>query len=145
MTDPADTMTERVLPVLDDPETAGFWAAAAKHRLVVRACASCGVERHLPRAFCARCGTVSDHWVEVSPAGRLISWTVVEHQVHPGYPTPYTVLLVELEDRPGMRMVGQLVGAPPVPLAAGQAMEAWFEQVGDTVLPQWRPADGSWS
>ena len=145
MTGTVDAMSSRVLPVVDDPETAGFWAAAAEHRLVVRGCASCGTERHLPRAFCAGCGTVSDHWVEVPPAGRLVSWTVVEHQVHPGYPTPYTVLLVELEGRPGMRMVGQLPGRPPAPLTAGQPMEAWFEQVGDTVLPQWRPTDGSWS
>ncbi len=138
-------MTDRVLPVLDDPETAGFWAAAAEHRLVVRACGNCGKERHLPRAFCADCGTVSDHWVEVPPRGRLVSWTTVQHQVHPGYPTPYTVLLVELEDRPGMRMVGQLPGQPVTPLTAGQPVEAWFEHVDDTVLPQWRPTEGEWS
>lgn len=144
MTPTADTATSRVLPVLDDPETAGFWAAAAEHRLVVRACPGCGRERHLPRAFCSACGTVGESWVDVPPAGRLVSWTVVEHQVHPGYPTPYTVLLVELDGRPGVRMMGQLPGRPSIELSAGQPMEAWFEHVGDTVLPQWRPVGGAW-
>jgi hypothetical protein len=44
-----------------------------------------------------------------------------------------------------MRMVGQLPGQPVTPLTAGQAVEAFFEQVGDTVVPQWRPTEGEWT
>lgn len=127
-----------VLPAIDDPETAGFWAAAAQGRLVVRVCPSCSQVQHLPHAFCARCGTVGEQWVDVPPRGTLYSWTVVEHQVHPGYPAPYTVVLVELEHMPGVRMVGLLRGRPE--LSPGMPMEAWFEDADGVTLPQWRPA-----
>ena len=69
---------------------------------------------------------------------RSYSWTIVEHQVHPAYPVPYTIVLVELDDHPGVRFVGHLAGAPQ--LTDGQAMRVWFEQLDDgVVLPQWAP------
>ncbi len=73
--------------------------------------------------------------------GRVYSWTVVAHQVHPAFPAPYTLVLVELDDHPEARMVGSIPGRHD--FVAGQQMEAWFETVGeDVVLPQWRPVDG---
>ena len=69
--------------------------------------------------------------------GRLVSWTTAEHQVHPAYPVPYTIVLVQLDDRPGVRFVRSLPGAPQ--LTDGQAMRVWFEEVEDAALPQWEP------
>lgn len=125
-------------PVTDDRDTGGFWAAAREGKLVVRVCAGCGAVLHLPRAYCHRCGTWSEEWKQVSGTGRLASWTVVEHQVHPAFPVPYTVVLVELDDAPGTRLVGSLPGAPE--LVCGQPMQVWFERLDDEVtLPQWKP------
>ncbi len=130
---------QRPLPVTEDRDTGGFWAAAREHRLVVRTCAQCGAVLHMPRSYCHSCGTWSEQWTDVAPRGKLYSWSTVEHQVHPGFPVPYTVVLVELDDRPGVRLVGQLPGTPE--LHAGQAMEAWFDDIDDTTtVPQWRPA-----
>jgi len=58
--------------------------------------------------------------------------------VHPAFPVPYTLVLVELDDHPGVRFVGHLPGAPPVEV--DQPMQVRFEQL-DTgaVLPQWEP------
>jgi uncharacterized protein len=51
---------------------------------------------------------------------------------------PYTIVLVELDDHPGVRFVGYLAGAPQ--LTDGQPMRVWFEQLDDgVVLPQWAP------
>jgi hypothetical protein len=51
---------------------------------------------------------------------------------------PYTVVLVELVDHPGVRFVGYLAGAPQ--LTDGQAMAVRFEGLDDdVVLPQWEP------
>lgn len=128
----------RPLPVTDDRDTGGFWAAARQEKLVVRVCGGCGQVLHLPRAYCHHCGTWSEQWKEVAGRGRLASWTVAEHQVHPSFPVPYTVVLVELDDEPGVRLLGSIPGAPQ--LVAGQPMEAWFEHVDDdVVIPQWRP------
>jgi hypothetical protein len=63
----------------------------------------------------------------------------VEHQVHPAFPAPYTVVLVELDGTDGARLVGHLPGRPD--LVAGQAMVVRFEDAGEgVVLPQWIPA-----
>ena len=129
----------RPVPVADDRDTGGFFAAAARGELVVRRCAACARVLHLPRAYCAACGSWEGEWMPVTGRGHLYSWTVAEHAVHPAFEAPYTIVLVELDDEPRVRLVGHLPGAPE--LVAGQPMEAWFETVDDgTVLVQWRPA-----
>jgi uncharacterized protein len=128
----------RPLPVDDDVDTAGFFEAARRHELAVRVCDQCGAVLHMPRAYCRACGSWEGHWQPVSGRGRVYSWTTVEHQVHPAFRVPYTVVLVQLDDVPA-RLVGYLPGAPD--LAEGQPMEVWFETLDDgVVLPQWRPA-----
>jgi uncharacterized OB-fold protein len=127
----------RPLPVDDDVDTAGFFEAARRHELAVRVCDQCGAVLHMPRAYCRACGSWEGHWQPVSGRGRVYSWTTVEHQVHPAFRVPYTVVLVQLDDVPA-RLVGYLPGAPD--LAEGQPMEVWFETLDDgVVLPQWRP------
>jgi uncharacterized OB-fold protein len=129
----------RVLPVVDDRDTGGFWESAERGQLSIRVCDHCGEVLHLPRANCNQCGSWESSWKPTSGRGHLHSWTVVTHQVHPGFRPPYTIVLVELADYPAVRLIGYLDGDQD--LHAGQAMEVWFEQVGDgTVLPQWRPA-----
>jgi uncharacterized OB-fold protein len=128
----------RPFPVTDDHDTAGFFEAARRHELAIRMCDHCDAVLHLPVAYCRSCGSWDTHWQRVSGAGRLYSWTVVAHQVHPAFPAPYTLVLVELEDHPEARLVGSMPGRHE--LQAGQPMEVWFESLGDdVVLPQWRP------
>ena len=129
----------RVVPETADPDTGGFFAAAAREDLAVCACAACGAILHPPRAYCAGCGSGDTVWRTVSGHGRLYSWTTVEHQAHRAFPVPYTIVLVELDDAPEARLVGYLPGRPE--LEAGMPMRVWFEPVDDegTLLPQWRP------
>jgi uncharacterized OB-fold protein len=128
----------RIVPETGDPDTGGFFAAAAREELAVCACAACGAVLHPPRAYCA-CGRWDTVWRTVSGRGRLYSWTTVEHQTHRAFPVPYTIVLVELDDAPDARLVGYLPGRPA--LEAGMPMQVWFEPVDDdgTLLPQWRP------
>lgn len=131
--------TPRPVPYEDDPDTGGFFAAARRGELAVCTCAACGRTLHVPRGHCRHCGSFDVTWRSIAPTGRLHSWTVVEHQVHPAHPVPYTLVLVEPDEAPAARLVGSLPGR--VDLHAGQAMEAWFEEIaGGAVLPQWRPA-----
>jgi uncharacterized protein len=130
---------QRLLPATDDRDTAGFWEAARRGELVVRRCTSCDAVLHMPRAYCHHCGSWETAWRPVPGTGTLYSWTVVAHQVHPSFPVPFTVVLVDVDDAPGARMAGYLPGEPA--LTEGQPMTVWFEDVGDdVVLPQWRPA-----
>ena len=129
----------RLLPVDDDHDTGGFFAAAKEHRLVVRTCMECGKHLHLPRAYCAACRSWNTAWTEVEgDAGSLYAWTVVEHPIHPAYPVPYTVVLVDVDGAPGVRLVGHLPGHPD--LEPGQAMRLRFDEAGEGVtLPNWEP------
>jgi uncharacterized OB-fold protein len=129
------------VPVTDDVDTGGFFEAAERGELAIRICSRCDAVLHVPVAYCHRCGSWDTRWQAVAGTGRLFSWTVVAHQVHPAFPAPYTVVLVELDDHPEARLVGHLPGRPE--LQAGQAMEVWFERVNDVVLPQWRPSTRS--
>ena len=129
---------EPPLPVVDDPDTGGFFAAAARGQLALCTCGNCGAVLHLPRAYCHHCGSWEATWRPVAGRGRLYSWTTVEHQVHPAFPVPYTVVLVELADAPGARLLGYLPGRPE--LEPGLEMQASFEAVADdTTLVQWVP------
>ena len=135
-----DTTATPVLPVDDDRDTAGFFEAARRGELVVRACASCGAFLHLPVAYCRTCGSFDGHWQVVSGRGRLHSWTVVEHQVHPAYSTPYTIVLVESTRRPACATSGASAGRPD--LVDGMAMRVRFDTIDDgAALPQWETAD----
>ena len=127
-----------LVPVDDDRDTGGFFEAARRNELVIRMCDGCDAVLHMPRAYCHHCGSWEGRWQPVAGTGTVYSWTVVQHQVHPAYPVPYTVVLVELDDHPSVRMIGQLPGAPA--LAVGQRMQVWFETLdGGVVLPQWQP------
>jgi uncharacterized OB-fold protein len=128
----------RMLPYVKDRDTQGFFDAARERRLVFRACLACNKGLHPPTSHCPYCGSGNTHWREAVGRGRLHSWTTVTHAIHPGYTVPYTVVLVQLDDCPEVRLVGRLDGAPQ--LVAGMPMQVWFETVGEgIVLPQWRP------
>ena len=130
----------RLAPATSDPDTGGFFEAAARGQVALRYCADCGALLHLPRAYCWHCGGWNTSYRTVAPRARVYSWTVVEHQVHPAYPAPYTVALVELADDPAARLVTFLPGRAA--LQAGQDLQAWFEPLDNgTVLVQWRPAE----
>lgn len=129
------------LPVINDPDTAGFWLATQSGQVAVCVCANCGAALHLPRSYCHDCQSWTVEWRVVAPKARLVSWTVAEHQVHPAFPVPYTFVLVELDDAPGVRLAGHLRGRPA--LIAGMPMRADFVMHPDGVtLVNWIPAAG---
>jgi len=132
-------MAGRPLPTIDDCDTAPFFEAAKRHELAIQLCSRCEAVLHVPRAHCPQCGSWQTRWQVTNGLGRVYSWTVVEHQVVDGMPTPHTIVLVELEQYPAARLVGHIPGAPE--LTPGQLMQVWFEHVNDdVVLPQWKPA-----
>ena len=130
--------TQPMRPMVSDRDSGGFFAAASEGRLVYRACNTCQHALHPPTAHCPHCGGWDTDWRNAKGTGKLHSWTVVKHPVHPGYKTPYTLVVVALDDAPEVRLMGRIDGEPRV--KAGTAMQVWFEKGEDGVtLPQWRP------
>ena len=135
-------MPTRPLPDLQDPDNGFFWQGTARGEINVKHCNDCGRDQWPPRLGCAYCGSANIAWSLRSTFGTVFSWTVIHRSLTPGFATPYTVLLVELIDTPGVRMVGNLVNASSDALYAGMAVEAVFtpSEHGTVQLICWQPA-----
>ena len=113
--------------------------------LAVQTCASCGTRQHPPEEICHVCGNMAFSSTTVAGEGRVHSFTVVHHSVHPELDNvvPYTVVLVSLDAAPEVRVVGNLLPPSVDEVRIGLPVEAvWVSRDADgtTVrLPQWRP------
>ena len=118
---------DAVVPVVADRDTAPYWEAARRGQLVVQVCRPAGHVLHLPPGYCHRCDSFDVAWKPVAGRGTVHTWTVVEHPVDPRFPVPYTIVLVELDDHPGVRFVAELPGRPE--LSAGLPMVVRFDRM----------------
>jgi uncharacterized OB-fold protein len=115
------------IPPTVTEETAAFWAAAAEGRLVVERCAACGAESFPPRGICRACRGREMLSAEITEPGRVYSLTVNHQRWLPDLEVPYTIVLVEFDDHPGVRVTGRLRGCAPEDAAIGMAVEVGFE------------------
>ena len=128
---------ERPLPQ-PDPGTEFFWEATRRGELHILRCRTCGTYIHLPRPACRTCGSTDLAPDRVSGRGVVHSFTVT-HFPLPGYEPPFAVVLVELEEQKGLRLVSNLVGVPPDEIEIGLDVEVTFERIADDVtLPLFR-------
>ena len=140
----------------NDSEWKEFYAHARAHRLVMRACAACGLMRYPPTHACPWCMDLGWEWREVSGRGTIYSYEVVMHAIQPGFKeiAPYPVVLVELDEqrgRPtpdeGLRIIGNLVttdGRPEAEgnVAIGKRVRVTFQDLAaHMALPQFTLTD----
>jgi hypothetical protein len=135
-----------VLKPVTDADGAPFWEYAARGELRVQACADCGEPRFPPRPCCPHCQSFGCEWRPVSGRGRVWSYVVAHPPLLPDYAeqAPYNVVVVELEDAPRIRLVGNLVSRAG---AALNSLDPGRIRIGGRVqavfsdgLPQWVPA-----
>ncbi len=140
----------QVLPSTEDNDTAGFWAAARSHKLVIQKCEHCGTVRFPPHPYCFRCRTAAYVWLPVSGYGRIWTFAVVHKPTLAAFMpfVPFPIVYVELEDHLPIRVAGNLVALPgaainSVPsgsITIGQRVRVVFEKITDDVtLPRWMP------
>ena len=140
-----------ILPDVDHPEVAPFWAGCAEGELRVQACASCGRRRMPPRPMCPYCNSFDTTWELMSGRARVWSVVIPHPPLLPAYgeQAPYNVVVVELEDDPSIRFVGNVVleadaaldSIEPHTVEIGDPLQVVFSHVADDVwLPHWTPA-----
>jgi uncharacterized OB-fold protein len=129
-----------LLPVLDEHNRAYITTG----RLMVQACRSCGTVQHPPEDLCRSCGSHEVGPRESAGRGRIESAVVVHRAVHPALKdhVPYTVVLVSIDDAPGVNLVGNLRGAAANTAKIGARVRVVFEDVADPagdrlLIPQW--------
>ena len=126
----------RPLPTLT-LDTKEFWEGCRHHSLLIQKCHSCGALRHYPRPMCPKCNSMDYEWVKAGGKGKIYSWIVAVHQVHPALKTPYIIAIVELEE--GVRMNTNIVDCQPEELSLGMPVEVVFDDITQEVtLPKFR-------
>lgn len=118
-----------------------YWAACNEERLVMQRCAACGRFRWHPAPICTHCQHPGFEWAPLSGRGRLYSWTVITHPVHPAAvaKVPYVVVEVELEEQAGLRMISNLLGADPLAIRVDAPVSVCFERhPSGQALPMFR-------
>ncbi|HVM67508.1 MAG TPA: OB-fold domain-containing protein [Acidimicrobiales bacterium] len=144
-------MSDFVPPVLplETDETAGYFEGARAGELRILTCLACGRRRHPPCPACPWCHSTGREWKAVSGRGRVWSYVVPHPPLLPGFTelAPYNVVVVELDEDPTVRVVGNLVaevGAAPTETAVtiGEPVRAVFHQVEDVGFLQWARSTG---
>lgn len=127
---------------LDTP----FWEGMRNSRLLLQFCNSCKHWQWGPEWLCHRCHSFDLSYREAQPAGRIFSWERVWHPVHTALVGhgPYLLVLVELPEADGVRIIGNLLGDPQQQVTIGARVQGEFEHHTEAPEPfsllHWRPA-----
>ncbi|MEO8697145.1 MAG: OB-fold domain-containing protein [Acidimicrobiales bacterium] len=132
-----------VVPLIDERNEAFFTSGALR----LTRCRSCGHVQHPPGEVCTRCQAFDFGHVDAAPHGSIASFTLVHHAVNDqlAEAVPYNVVVVELDQFPHVRIVGNVIDATPAELCIGRTVTCDWVDVAvnqgdiETVrLPQWR-------
>lgn len=129
---------------LDKPFHDGLLA----HELWLQQCGDCATWQWPPEVICHRCRGFGPGWTQVEPEGVIFSWTRVWHPAREELTAavPYVVVVAELPQAGGARLVGNLLDDEPVtPIEVGRAVRGVFSDQHSAGHPytllQWRYAD----
>jgi uncharacterized OB-fold protein len=116
-----------LLPNVNSPLAAPFWAGARNRKLVMQRCAGCGTLRWPPKPICPTCqrqGAPED-WQEIPAAGEIWSFVVYHRAFHPSLEgkLPYNVAYIRLDAGP--MFISNVVGTND--LAIGQRVKARYD------------------
>lgn len=140
-----------LLPAPDEASVP-FFEWCARGELRIQRCSACDLRRMPPRPMCPACGSFDSEWQQMSGRGRVWSVAIPHPPLLSAYAeqAPYNVVIVELDDDPSIRLVGNVVAAPnarldsidPHSVAIGDALQVAFDDPfddgqGPVVLPRW--------
>ena len=139
---------EGFLLPLRDGDGQGFWEGALRGELRIQACGACGRLRFPPRPMCPHCRSTASEWKTMSGRGIIWSFVVPHPPLLEAYQavSPYNVIVVSLDEDPGIRLVGNLVASEDGPINAvdaatiriGEPVKVVFQRVAeDVALPRW--------
>jgi len=125
----------RTIPAPEpNPETKPYWDAAAKGRLLLKKCTSCGQVHFYPRAICPLCFSDKTEWQEASGRGSIYSFSVMRRAS-----VPYAIAYVTLAEGP--TMMTNIVDCDLDGIRIGQAVKVVFKPSdGGPPVPMFAPA-----
>ena len=129
-------------PPIPDYDAEEFWAGCNRGELLMQRCAACKKFRWLPRPMCPSCNSLEREWTKVSGMGKVYSWTIITHPVHPAAVSrvPYNVAQVQLDEDPNLILVTNLVGLGNEDIRIDMPVQVVFEEHEPGVkLPKFKP------
>lgn len=118
-----------------NPETAAYWAAAARGELLLKSCRSCGEAHFYPRSICPHCFSADTEWVAAAGTGEIYSFSVMRRA-----DPPYVIAYVTLAE--GVGMLTNIVDCDPDAVRIGAAVRVAFAERDGRTAPVFELADG---
>lgn len=119
---------QRPVPTPDELE---FWRSGADGRLRVQRCNACRRWQHPPNPVCHHCLSREVSYEPVSGTGTVYSVTINHQPWFPHLAEPYAVIVVELDEQPGLRFLSRIVGTAVTDVEIGLRVRVVFEPLGD--------------
>jgi uncharacterized OB-fold protein len=118
----------------------GFWAATRAHHLCVQQCSACNELRHPPLPTCPRCRSFEYQWRASTGVGSIFTYTIIHRASHPNLASelPYSVVIVELDDLDGIRMMGNLVDWRERGIEIGRRVQVVWDDYVDVTVPRFQ-------
>lgn len=138
----ADLLGEIAVPDLEDPLFKPFWEGMKAGELRIQHCPASNITYWPPRFRCTTSGSTEFEWIKVEPKGRVYSFVTVGKSMIKGFEAPYHIGLVELDENPGIRIVG-IIESPTAP-RIGEMVYGTYVQAGpagELYLLRWHSAD----
>jgi acetyl-CoA acetyltransferase/uncharacterized OB-fold protein len=119
--------------------SAAFWTGGSDGVLRIARCADCGAYTHPPLPRCRSCRGGNMTMAPVSGRAVIAGFTVNHQQWLAGFPPPYVIAVVALEEDDGARLTTNIVNCPAEDVRIGMAVRVLFEKAGDVYLPLFEP------
>lgn len=114
-----------------------FWEGIKEKQLLLQRCKECGKWLHPPRPVCPKCRSREQEWVPSAGKGTIYSWVTIHESPHAAFKSPYTVVLVEMDEGP--RLVSNMIDIAAEDLQIGMPVEVVFDDIAeDLTLPKFR-------
>ena len=127
-------------PVVPIPNklSQAFWDGAKNSELVIQRCKACGHWQHEPEPICAACLSFDLGYEAVAGTGVIDTFCIPVQAFHPSFEAklPYVLVVVELSEQPGLKLVSNIVDADPDEVRVGDRVEVVFRDLAEGfVLP----------
>lgn len=134
----SDSEARRPRPVINQ-DVAPFWHGLQERKLNLQRCCSCLTLRFPFQPVCGACQSETWEVTESVGTGTVYSFTRVHHPPQPGFPVPYVVGLIELDE--GARIVGLLKGEPAGGYEIGTRVGVSYTTDDDFTFADFSPLD----
>ena len=113
-----------------------FFRFLKEKKLMAAKCSQCGATYLPPRPVCSSCYSKELEWVQLKPAGKLATYTVIHIAPEPFQSmAPYAYGIIELEN--GLRLPGMMRNVEREKLKVGTELVVDFDTEPSQTWPQW--------